>query len=290
MASTNQTTHYELSQYVANDKPTYLVDYNGDMAKIDAGIYSADNLARTNETSIGTLSNLNTTVKSDLVSALNEVNTQVGLNTTAIGNNTTAIGDNTTAIGTLANLSTTVKTDLVSATNEVNSKVGTLSNLTTSEKGSTVEAINEVNYNLGLFNLTSFNDVSTNVTITGNGTLQNSTIYVATNDNKSLAKIYGQIQVKSNGDAGKVVIPSSLNPSQDLTIYGICLRELFYGTTLDNNIIDLIPITIKTNGNIEADYTFYSAGTDVSRLIFMASLLYIKDFGDDPVPPTPPII
>ena len=27
-ASTNKTTHYNLSQYVSSDKPTYLVDYN----------------------------------------------------------------------------------------------------------------------------------------------------------------------------------------------------------------------------------------------------------------------
>ena len=41
MSSTNKTTHYNLNQYVANDKPTYLVDYNADMSAIDTGIYSA---------------------------------------------------------------------------------------------------------------------------------------------------------------------------------------------------------------------------------------------------------
>lgn len=36
MASTNKTEKLGLSQYIATDKPTYLVDYNNDMSKIDA--------------------------------------------------------------------------------------------------------------------------------------------------------------------------------------------------------------------------------------------------------------
>ena len=38
MSSTNKTATIELSQYVGTDKPTYLVDYNGDMLKIDNAI------------------------------------------------------------------------------------------------------------------------------------------------------------------------------------------------------------------------------------------------------------
>lgn len=40
MASTNKTTHYELSQFLANDKPAWLSDYNNDMQKIDNAIYA----------------------------------------------------------------------------------------------------------------------------------------------------------------------------------------------------------------------------------------------------------
>lgn len=36
MASTRKTTNYSLSQFDGTDKPTWLTDYNGDMAKIDA--------------------------------------------------------------------------------------------------------------------------------------------------------------------------------------------------------------------------------------------------------------
>lgn len=105
MASTNKTTHYDLSQYVASDKPTYLTDYNGDMSAIDTGIYNAQtkadsaytladtadgkadnaqqtaNTAVTNagtaNTNIGTMANLETTEKSTIVGAINEVNTNL---------------------------------------------------------------------------------------------------------------------------------------------------------------------------------------------------------------------
>ena len=36
MTSTNKTTNYKLSQFEAGDRPSFLHDYNSDMAKIDA--------------------------------------------------------------------------------------------------------------------------------------------------------------------------------------------------------------------------------------------------------------
>lgn len=82
MSSTNKTTNYELSQFVSTDKPAWLTDYNQDMSKIDTGINtaqstatSADGKADANTTKIGTLSSLTTTAKTDLVSAVNEVDT-----------------------------------------------------------------------------------------------------------------------------------------------------------------------------------------------------------------------
>lgn len=36
MTATNHTKNYNLSQFVGTDRPTWLGDYNGDMAKIDA--------------------------------------------------------------------------------------------------------------------------------------------------------------------------------------------------------------------------------------------------------------
>ena len=111
MASTNKTTHYELSQYVSSDKPTYLIDYNGDMAKIDTGI----NAAKT------TADSASTAASNAATAAETAQNTATTAVTNAATAQTTADSANT-KIGTLANLQTTAKTDLVSAINEVNDK------------------------------------------------------------------------------------------------------------------------------------------------------------------------
>lgn len=66
-------------------------------------------------TRVGTTGNLSTTVTTDLVTAINEVNTK-------------AVAANI-KIGTLANLTTTSKTDLVTALNEVKNNVSTLGNV-----------------------------------------------------------------------------------------------------------------------------------------------------------------
>lgn len=48
MTATNHTKNYNLSQFVGTDHPTWLVDYNGDMAKIDARMkQNADDIAST---------------------------------------------------------------------------------------------------------------------------------------------------------------------------------------------------------------------------------------------------
>ena len=109
MSSTNKTTNYELSQFIGADKPAWLGDYNTDMSKIDTGIHnaqttatSADGKANANTTAIGTLSNLTTTAKTDLVNAINEVDTNAdAAQQSADTANTTASGA-ATAVENLA--------------------------------------------------------------------------------------------------------------------------------------------------------------------------------------------
>jgi hypothetical protein len=46
MTATNHTKNYNLSQFVGTDRPAWLVDYNGDMTKIDAQLKrNADDIA-----------------------------------------------------------------------------------------------------------------------------------------------------------------------------------------------------------------------------------------------------
>lgn len=114
MASTNKTPHYDLSQYVSSDKPTYLVDYNGDMAKIDTGINAA-------KTTADTASTAATNAQTAAETAQTTANTAVTNAATADTKATTA----NTSIGTLANLHTTEKTNLVGAINEAFDLAGT---------------------------------------------------------------------------------------------------------------------------------------------------------------------
>ena len=47
MTASDHTSHYDLSQFVETDRPTWLGDYNADMAKIDTAIYEAANVQGT---------------------------------------------------------------------------------------------------------------------------------------------------------------------------------------------------------------------------------------------------
>ena len=149
-----QQKYLELVDYVNNyfDNLDYQTEIN---AKLDEMADDGTLAQIINVEMIGSLQDLTTTDKTDLVSAINEVNANIG---------------NIPAIGDLTDLTTTDKTDLVSAINEVNAntgtnasnitanntainnKVGDLTNLTTTNKTNIVSAINEVNTGINIIN------------------------------------------------------------------------------------------------------------------------------------------
>lgn len=96
MSSTNKTANLELSQYVGSDKPTYLVDYNGDMAKIDAGYAAVKSEADATDLAVSsltsTVSGLSSTV-SDQGSAITGLRTDTDTNTGSINTITSLIGN-----------------------------------------------------------------------------------------------------------------------------------------------------------------------------------------------------
>ena len=183
MASTNKTSHYELSQYVGSDKPTYLTDYNNDMSAIDTGIYNAQTKANDGYTL---------------------ANTADGKADTAITNAGYAQTDASTAltrIGTLANLTTTEKTNIVGAVNEVDSDMNSLAS----------------KFNFTSFTTTAYADLGKSNVSNGN-----IGITVATNSDGSLAKIYGSGWVQATASNTNMVLSlnSVLRPSTDITING----------------------------------------------------------------------
>lgn len=262
-AATNSTANLGLSQYIGTDKPTYLGDYNSDMLKIDTAVKNNSDDIGINEAAIGTLTNLDTTTKANLVAAINEVNAGVGTNATAIGNTNTNIG-------TLANLDTTNKTSVVNAINEIVNK----------------------------FNFSYKNDLNVAIT-TSSGTAPTLTknINSAYNNDGSIGKIYGSFKLTGNGSSGtvsinKIVIADTgLRPTSDITILGICLKSIERpraGMSATSNYYQYetteATFTLKTDGTVEMDDI--ACWDDEQRtFLFVASLIFATDFGDTPVTP-----
>ena len=115
MGHTNETANVELSQFLGTDKPAWLVDYNGDMAKIDAYAYATKVKADANESAITSLGNRVTTVENDITNIITPA-------LTAAQNNITTLQGNITTINSLIGNGTPTTTDqtIIGAINEIN--------------------------------------------------------------------------------------------------------------------------------------------------------------------------
>lgn len=112
MAHTNETVNYGLSQFVGTDIPNPLVDYNGDMEKIDTAIKNVADSAVSEGGRITALETQNgntplETTAQTISGAVNEINTAVGGIDTRL---TTAegkiVGDESTLSTAVNNIST----------------------------------------------------------------------------------------------------------------------------------------------------------------------------------------
>ena len=289
MASTNKTTHYNLSQYVGSDKPTYLVDYNGDMSAIDTGIYNAQAKADVNETSIGDLTQLTTTSKSSVVNAVNEVNGKA--------NN----------IGNLSNLTTTANTDLVSAINEVDSEadtnttaIGILANLETVNKTNLVGAINELkgvndtqntnisnNSNdildlqndLSKFNLSNVTNYdNTNITF-NNCSWAGENIKFATDSTSSIYKLYNSLVLRTTASNISVSFNTSLRPSQNYNV-----DNVGYLIGYDSGAVSRtsVSFSVTTNGLVTISTDKTNIHDEIVVLRLYPCIYFNTDFGDTP--------
>lgn len=248
MASTNHTANYNLSQYVSTDKPTYLVDYNNDMLAIDTQM-------KANATAIGVNAANITTAQTTADNA--EIHAQSGISNAATAQ--------TTADG-------------------ANAKIGTMANLTTSDKSTLVGAVNEVNYNLGLINFNHFETFNNSVQFNTSGiTFEGGELTVASNEDGSMCKIYGEIAFSSVSQGSSFYVQSRLRPSQDITINGCCLLSI-----RPKERVTMKSYTIKTDGKILFDgLTWYYGGSDEEHFLCLACVIQVKDFGDQPVPVNP---
>ena len=245
----------------------------------------------------GSLTNLSTTSKTNLVSAINEVNsnvtaerqraegaesalgTRITNETTAreiadteLGNRITGETNRATGVeGTLSNLTTTAKTNLVAAINEVdshadtaNSNIGTMNSLTTDAKTTLVAAINEV-------------DSHTDTNTSNIGTLSNLTTDAKTN----LVAAINEIDSHADTNASNIsdiqdLIPAEADPTTNQladkdfvnssiasqtgnfigTFANIPERDAYTGTVTNNDYCYVINSVITNNGN---DWASFSA-------------------------------
>lgn len=251
MSATNHTTNYNLPQFIGTDKPTWLTDVNGALSTIDTQMKanadsatSASTSATTANTSIGTLSSLDTTVKTDTVSAINEVNTKAG-NAQSTAN---------TAVSDASNAQTTANTAYNMA-----SALASFVNINT---------------------FTNYTNTSDFTRLAGSGNCSYANLYVATNTDKSLCKIYGSFQITSTGSGSstwKLNVDTGLRPTNAITVRGI--GELV-NTSAGYVIPSSVVVTINTDGTLEFDG--YNNGANRVEFHMYACVVWVKDFGDTP--------
>ena len=196
-----------------------------------------------------------------------------------------ALKNNADAVNTAStNATNAVNTANTASTNATNA-VNTANSASTEATSALNKAINN-EAQIANFNLTSYENITTFSRV-GSGSVRNdSIIYVAKNSDGSLAKIYGQITITGVTDSasnpGKLTFNTSLRPSSNITIVGgaICMYQS--SSQVVTNYIK--EFTIKTNGDVEIEYNYNQTSGQIWRAMFINSLIFVKDFGDAPIP------
>lgn len=270
MAHTNHTANYELSQFVANDKPTFLGDYNGDMSKIDAAIKAADNKAGAADTTAESAAALATSASTTATEAATDAATAAATATTALNtaNNATTTAQNastaaqsaSTTASAAATKADAAKTEAEAATAAVALKPS-YSETFARMFGMTSEALTPV--------------MESGYTVTAN------TLRSATNTDKSLAKFYGRLTCTCNAQTysfAKIATIASGFPihDSDFDITGI---ENYAYVNSAWTIGRDAKLVVKANGNIELHCTVPAGATEIS--VYLPPCLYVmEDFGD----------
>lgn len=147
MGSTNKTTNYELSQFLGSDKPAWLLDYNGDMQKIDTQMKANADAASAAQSKADTADGKADDLRTDLTTLNNQVNDPTGL----AADVATLSGTMNTVTSLIGNGEpTTTDKTLIGAINELNSDkaddatIGDMTSLHTENKSTVVGAINEL--------------------------------------------------------------------------------------------------------------------------------------------------
>lgn len=275
MAHTNHTTNYELSQFVANDKPTFLGDYNGDMAKIDAAIKAADNKAGAADTTAESAAALATSASTTATEAATDAATATATATTALNtaNNATTTAQNASTAAQSATTTASAaatKADAAKAEAEAATAAVAL-------KPSYDETFARM-LNMTSTNVTSNLIPATGITISTSSTL----LYVAKNTDVSLGKVYGNIgagitTTTGYADTTVCTIPLGLTGvTASYDISGFSAVTITGGDRVNANAL----LRIKTDGNADVIVKDVAPNTTAIYVQFPPCLLVLMNFGD----------
>lgn len=237
MSSTNKTPNYELPQFVANDVPSWLGDFNQAMSKIDTQMKANDSKAQSAETNA---ENANS-------SATQALETANQANTTANGANTNAT--NALSLATTANdNASTAKQNSETALSTANSASGNASSALSMAQNANTNATKALN-DLKKFNLTNFKTWNNSEMLAGQNisNLVNGSINIAYDDTAKVFKLFGEVgaTIAANSTGQIILSDSPLRPSEEITIgyAGISYLQ-------NQPAIDFVHIIVKTNGQI----------------------------------------
>lgn len=207
----------------------------------------------------------------DVNGAMSAIDTQMKANatsaTTADTKAETALTNASTAQTTASGAQTTADTASTTATSALNKAL------------SVEQALNEFKQ---VLNINTFEQITgTDMSSTDSSILASSVIQIATNSDKSLCKIYGNIFVttSTSGEHKVTISNTGLNPLSEYSVTNLCL-EYFgqQGSEIIGN-----SITIKTNGDIDVQF-FTRGAVSNMRLVLLPVLIFNKSFGDTPQP------
>ena len=248
MAYTNKTVNYELPQYVADDKPTYLGDFNSAMSKIDEVMKTnADSVVDANGQASNAVSQAQQ-ASTTATSALNEVNTVKSQITTINEKDSqqdTSISANSEAITTLQGDVAKNKTSITNIEDFIN-------------------LINTQIYS---------SQITTNI---GQIDTSQTTVTVAVNEDGSFGKIYGRIRIMNINQSGSkelhVTIPNTpIRPNTNMTIIPSGFARN------DKDHIDYLKTDVDTSGNITIRQSNIDNTYLVNVLFLFPCIYYFKD-------------
>ena len=267
MASTNKTPNYDLPQFVAQDKPTWLGDVNDAFSKIDAGMEANKSAGESVVTR---------------VTSLEETSSQ----------HTTQIAEVTQTANTAGQTATAAQTAAETA-----GRVAQAAQSTANTAGQTATAAqstaNNIANSLNLDTVKEFN--GSQMQGTGCTVESRSIMWTARNAENTIGKLYGLIYIDSiTGGSGSTPHPITVKLPQAFNTvksqFNIACAAVTFKYDAKSNLFPMYGFpgcTVLTDGSVQVSFDAADIASNAGFVIyFMPCLYFLKDFGDPIVDPT----